>query len=61
MALKKIDDNNQLDDNEKENTMYFGDIVPIGFGINKLQIQCVVDSENLKVLCEAICEYHSEG
>jgi len=58
---KKVEDNNQLDDDEKENTMSFGDIVPIGFGINKLQMQCVVDSEKLEDLCEAICEYHSGG
>jgi len=46
--------NSSVADNKKD--LCFGKIVPIGFGIHKLVLRCVINSDLLEDLCEAIME-----
>jgi len=42
--------------NNAPSDLCFGEIVPIGFGIQKLVLRCVIDSDLLENFCEAIME-----
>jgi len=39
----------------------FGNIVPIGFGIQKLLMYCIIDADDLECLCDSILQQESEG
>jgi len=43
-------------DNDSSCDLSFGNIVPIGFGIHKLVLRCVINSHLLEDLCDAIME-----
>jgi len=51
---------NNVSDDDSTSSHRFGKIVPIGFGIHKLVLKCIIDSNSLDNLCEAIMKQDSD-
>lgn len=49
-----------VDNTSSDTDLCYGKIVPIGFGIKKLVLRCLIDSDLLEDICEAIMKYEGK-